>query len=70
MTTTPEHSPALLDRLPAQVAALLGVLCAVVAFFWDSGLCSFLLMLAGLLVTIIGAALTPDGWLVDPEEAE
>lgn len=70
MTTTPENSPTRLDRFPAQVAALLGVLCAVVAFFWDSGLCSFLLVLGGLVVTIVGAFLTPDGWLVDPGEAE
>lgn len=70
MTRTPEHSPTRLGRRPAQVAALLGMLCAVVAFFWDSGLSSFLLVLGGLLVTTVGAFLTPDGWLVDPEEAE
>ncbi|SLN02331.1 hypothetical protein FM103_11915 [Corynebacterium xerosis] len=68
-TTEPQHSPALRDRRPAQVAAMLGVLCAAVAFFWDSGLPTFLLALGGVAVTILGACLTPDGWLVDPEES-
>lgn len=70
LTTAPEHSLAGRDRLPAQVAAMLGALCAAVAFFWDSGLLSFFLALGGVLVTILGACLSPDGWLVDPEEAE
>ncbi|GAA1491449.1 hypothetical protein GCM10009626_41960 [Brachybacterium sacelli] len=48
---------------------MLGALCAAVAFLWDSGLPSLLLALGGVLVTILGACLTPDGWLVDPEES-
>ncbi|MGP4915605.1 hypothetical protein ACTXJ9_07865 [Brachybacterium tyrofermentans] len=67
-TTAPQHSPALQDRIPAQVAVMLGMLCAAAAFLWDSGLPSFLLALGGVAVTIFGACLTPDGWLVDPEE--
>ncbi|MGP9736113.1 hypothetical protein ACT3SQ_16345 [Brachybacterium sp. AOP42-C2-15] len=67
--TAPEYSPARPDRRSAQVAVMLGVLCAAVAFFWDSGLASFLLALGGVAVTILGACLTPDGWLVDPEES-
>lgn len=67
-TTSPEHSPAHRGRRPAQLAVMLGVLCAAVAFLWDSGLPSFLLALGGVAVTILGACLTPDGWLVDPEE--
>lgn len=47
---------------------MLGMLCAAVAFLWDCGLPSFLLSLGGVAVTILGACLTPDGWLVDPEE--
>lgn len=70
MTTSQDNRSHRADRRPAQVAALLGVLCAVVAFFWDSGLCSFPLVIGGLLATIVGVALTPDGWLVDPEDAE
>ncbi|PCC37578.1 hypothetical protein CIK66_18615 [Brachybacterium alimentarium] len=66
--TAPEHSPTRRDRCPAQVAVTLGLLFAAVAFFWDSGLPSFLLALFGALVTVLGACLTPDGWLVDPEE--
>ena len=69
-TTTPQHSPTRRDRRPAQLAVMLGVLCAAVAFLWDSGLPSFLLSLGGVAVTILGACLTPDGWLVDPEETE
>lgn len=67
-TTAPEHSPGHRDRRPAQVGVLLGLLCAAVAFFWDSGLPSFLLALGGVAVTILGVCMTPDGWLVDPEE--
>lgn len=68
-TTAPQHSPARRDRLPAQAAVTLGLICAAVAFFWDSGLPSFFLALGGVAVTILGACLTPDGWLVDPEES-
>lgn len=68
--TAPQHSPTRRDRLPAQVAVLLGLASAVVAFFWDSGLPSFLLALGGVAFTVLGAWLTPDGWLVDPEDAE
>ncbi|MGP5672844.1 hypothetical protein [Brachybacterium alimentarium] len=68
-TTAPQHSPTRPDRLPAQVVVMLGMLCAAVAFLWDSGLPSFLLALGGVAVTILGACLTPDGWLVDPEES-
>ncbi|MBP2384462.1 hypothetical protein [Brachybacterium sacelli] len=68
-TTAPENSPTHRGRRPAQVAAMLGALCAAVAFLWDSGLPSLLLALGGVLVTILGACLTPDGWLVDPEES-
>jgi len=49
---------------------MLGVLCAALAFLWNSGLPSFLLALSGVAVTLLGACLTPDGWLVDPEETE
>ena len=70
MTISQDKPSDRVDRRPAQIAALLGVLCAVVAFFWDSGLYSFLLVIGGLLATIVGVVLTPDGWLVDPEEAE
>jgi len=68
-TTAPQHSPARRDRRPAQLAVMLGVLCAAAAFLWDTGLPSFLLALGGVAVTILGACLTPDGWLVDPEES-
>lgn len=64
-----DTSPARHDRLPAQITVLLGVLCAAVAFFWDSGLPSFLLALGGVAITVLGVCLTPDGWLVDPEES-
>ncbi|MGP9843315.1 hypothetical protein [Brachybacterium sp. 107] len=70
MTTAPEQPRARWNRRPAQMAVMLGVLCAALALFWDSGLPSFLLALVGVLVTIVGACLTPDGWLVDPEETE
>ncbi|WP_263310030.1 hypothetical protein [Brachybacterium atlanticum] len=68
--TAPRPSPTRRERIPAQVAVLLGLVSAGVAFFWDSGLPSFLLALGGLAVTVLGACLTPDGWLVDPEESE
>jgi len=70
MATAPQHSPTRRERVPAQVAVLLGLTCAVVAIIWDSGLPSLLLALGGLAVTVLGVCLTPDGWLVDPEEAE
>ncbi|MFI8776556.1 hypothetical protein ACIGH6_05630 [Brachybacterium paraconglomeratum] len=66
--TAPRHSPTRRERIPAQVAVLLGLTCAAAAFFWDSGLPSFLLAMVGVAVTVLGAWLTPDGWLVDPEE--
>lgn len=67
--TAPRHSPTRRERVLAQVAVLLGLACAVAAFFWDSGLPPFLLAVVGVAVTVLGAWLTPDGWLVDPEDA-
>lgn len=55
-------------RLPAQVAVVLGLLCAAGALFWDSGLPSLLLAAGGVVLALLGAWLTPDGWLVDPED--
>lgn len=68
MTTSHDTSMDRVDRRPAQTAAMLGVLFAVVAFFWDSGLPSFLLALVGLIVAVVGAFLSPDGWLVAEED--
>lgn len=56
------------SRLPAQIAALLAILCATVAFFWDSGLPSFLLSLVGVGFAVAMTQLTVDGWLLGEEK--
>lgn len=55
-------------RLPAQITALLGFLCAAVAIFWDSGLPSFLLSLVGVGFAVATTQLTVDGWLFGEAE--
>lgn len=63
MVTLHDTSILWTDRLPAQVAAVLAMLCAVTAVFWDSGLQSFLLALVGLVLSVASVLLTVDGWL-------
>ena len=55
MDTTPEAPTPRRGRRSAQVLACAALACAVVAFFWDVGLASFL---------------TPDGWLIADAEEE
>lgn len=70
MTTSQGTPKGRVARRMAQAAVLLGALCTIVALFWNNGLTSFLLALIGLIVTVAGVSLAPDGWLVDPEEGE
>ncbi len=56
------------SRLPAQIAALLAILCATVAFFWNHGLSSFLLSLVGVGFAVAMTQLTVAGWLLGEEK--
>lgn len=68
MDTTHDRPINWTDRLPAQILAVVALTLGAIGVFWDSGLPSFLLALAGAGLAFVAIAVTPDGWLVDPDE--